>query len=303
VRPGNFRLVRSWLSGRDLSEPIAILRQLNTAAGDSWADELEGIQVSPAEREREGFFSSAMTTIAATSNPIVLRSTEASELDAERFLLSRSTLYIVSPTEHQRAVAPLISMLIDTLVRTAYRLHREGRLPARFGIAADDLANVAPLPSLESIISQGRGQGVNVFWSLQSLAQLRDHYGIEAAEAIWSATRCMIVFGGLSDQQSLDRLSGLIPEERVQAPAESETEKGNQASHHTVWRPLLSAAQLREIPDGWSLLLYLNLPPRMLRQPLAVKRYQLRRHMEAWSPANAEAPLAQPAAERQPVEV
>jgi type IV secretory pathway TraG/TraD family ATPase VirD4 len=141
------------------------------------------------------------------------------------------------------------------------------------------------------------------FWSLQSLAQLRDHYGIEAAEAIWSATRCKIVFGGLSDQQSLDRLSGLIPEERVQAPAESETEKGNQASHHTVWRPLLSAAQLREIPDGWSLLLYLNLPPRMLRQPLAVKRYQLRRHMEAWSPANAEAPLAQPVAERQPVEV
>jgi type IV secretion system protein VirD4 len=153
VQPGDFSLVRRWLAARDLSEPAGILQALDTAVGDQWSEELEGIQISPAEREREGFFSSALTTIAATANPNVLRSTSTSDLDPERFLLSRSTLYVVSPTEHQRAVAPLISMLIDTLVRAAYRLHREGRLPARFGISLDDLANVAPLPQLAQLAS------------------------------------------------------------------------------------------------------------------------------------------------------
>ncbi|MBJ7598813.1 TraM recognition domain-containing protein [Candidatus Nephthysia bennettiae] len=291
TEPGNFALVRKWLSSRNLADPIAILQSLNTKVGDQWAEELEGIEHSPAEREREGFFSSALTTIGVTSNPNVLASTAVNELDAESFLLSGSTLYIVSPTEHQKMAAPLIAMLVDHLVRTAYRLHREGRLPARFLLSLDDLANVCPLPSLESIISQGRGQGVNVAWSLQSLAQLRDHYGVEAAEAIWSATRCKIVFGGLSDEQTLERTSAVIPDERVVVPGLSETDKGPKGSKHIIFRRLLSAGQLREIPSGWALLLYLNQPPRMLRQPLAEKRWQLKWHMIRWAPGRVAVPL------------
>jgi type IV secretion system protein VirD4 len=191
-------------------------------------------------------------------------------------------------------------MLVSDIVHTAYRLHREGRLPARLGLSLDDLANVCPLPELESIISQGGGQGVNVFWSLQSLAQLRDHFRVDMAEAIFSATRCMVVFGGQRDEQSLERLSALIQEERVVVAGESDTNEGPKPSRHTVWRRLLSAAQLREIPDRWACLIYLNLPPRMLRQPRADKCSVFKGAMLAWSASRAVQPSGQPVAEPEP---
>jgi type IV secretory pathway TraG/TraD family ATPase VirD4 len=299
IRPGDFRLVREWIAARDLAEPIQILTDLRSFAGDQWADELKGIQNTP-EREKGSFFSAAENTIDATADPAVLKSTMRTDLDFERFLGTRSTLYVMSPTEHQRSVSPLISMLVETLAHTAYRMHREGRLPARFAISEDDLANVAPLPGLESMISQGRGQGLTVFWNLQSLAQLAEHYGDRAAEAIWSATRCKIVFGGLADERSVERLSNLIPEEPVVVPGESMTEKGPKGSKHTTYRRLLSAAQLREIPDGWALLLYHNLSPRMLRQPLAVKRFVLSRHIVPWAAVAGRLGAATRAAEAEP---
>jgi type IV secretion system protein VirD4 len=283
-QPGDFRLVRRWLAKRDASEAIAILKGVPGGTGLEWAGELEAIQSSPAEREREGFFSMAMTTIQATSNPAVLASMARTDLDFEEFLLSRSTLYVPINTEHQRMVAPLISMLSDTLVRTAYRMHREGRLWTRLLLSLDDLANCAPLPGLESVISQGGGQGVNVAWSLQSLAQLRDHYGAEQAEAIWSATRCKEVFGGLGDEQSLERLSTAIGDERVVAPGESATSEGRRGSKHTTWRRLLAPSQLREIPDRWVVLLYLNRRVATVRAPLAAKTL-LRHEMDRWTPA------------------
>jgi type IV secretion system protein VirD4 len=285
-RSGDFRLVRRWLATRNLAEPIGILQSLNSELGDQWSEELEGIQNSPAEKEREGFFSAALTTIAATSNPNVLASMVRTDLDLEAFLRTRSMLYIPIETEHQRAVAPLISMLIDTLVRTAYRMHREGRLPAHLLLSLDDMANCAPLPGLESVISQGGGQGVNVAWSLQSQAQLRDHYGVEAAEAIWSATRVKEIFGGLDDERCLEKISSAIGDERVITPGEASTKEGPRGSKHVSWRRILASSQLRQIPDRWVVLLYLNRPVSAVRAPLAVKTF-LRHEMRLWTTAQA----------------
>jgi type IV secretory pathway TraG/TraD family ATPase VirD4 len=55
-------------------------------------------------------------------------------------------------------------------------------------------------------------------WNLQSFSQLRDHFGAEAGEAIIGATRCKVVFGGLADGESVERLSTAIGEERVVVP-------------------------------------------------------------------------------------
>jgi type IV secretory pathway TraG/TraD family ATPase VirD4 len=285
-RPGDFRLVRRWLSSRNVAEPVSILRRLKSGKAVEWAEELDGIQLSPAQRERESFFSAALTTIAATANPAVLASTSRTDIDFEAFLRTRSTLYIPISTEHQRLVAPLIAMLIETAVRTAYRMHRQGELPARHLVSLDDMANCAPLPALESIISQGGGQGVNVAWSLQSLAQLRDHYGVERAEAIWSATRAKEVFGGLSDEQGLEKISSAVGDERVITPGESSTKDGPRGSKHVSWRRVLAPSQLREIPNRWVVLLYLNRPVSTVQIPLAVKTL-LRQEMRPWTPGVA----------------
>jgi hypothetical protein len=62
-------------------------------------------------------------------------------------------------------------------------------------------------------------------------------------------------------------------------PGESDTHQGRRSSKHVSWRRLLSAAQLRQIPNGWAVLIYLNEAPRMLREPLAAKRHQFSRHI------------------------
>src|SRR5215472_16226648 len=279
-RQGDFTVVREWLAGQVFREPLAILTSLRTFGGDYWAAELRGVADTP-ERERGSFFSSAQNAVAATADPNVLRSCSRTDLEPVEFLTTRSTLYIVSPSEHQEAVAPLISALIEYIVTIAYELHREGRLPARLGLGLDELANIAPLPKLESIVSQGGGQGVSTTWAAQSQAQLRHRFGEHAADAIWSATRSKLVFGGLADGNSLNQLSRLIGDHRVKSQTTTtERRQGGSRRQTTTgyeWRPRVSAAELRQLPPRWALLLYHERKPYLLRAPIAAKRLRLRR--------------------------
>ncbi len=288
-RPGDFAVVREWLSGHEFREPLAILTGLGSEGGQQWARELNGVAATP-ERERGSFFSAAMTTVKATADPAVLQSCSATDIDPVEFLTTRSTLFIVSPSEHQEAVAPLISALIESIVAAAYELHRHGRLPARLLLSLDELTNIAPLPSLESIVSQGAGQGVLTSWAVQSQAQLRQRYGDHTADAIWSATRCKVVFGGLADERSLEQLSRLIGDHRVRTRTVSgyALDSTRRVNRGYEWRPRLSPAELRGLPPKWALLLYHHRKPYVLRAPVAAGRWRMRRAFAPW-------PVASPA--------
>jgi type IV secretion system protein VirD4 len=285
--PGDFFLVRQWLARQEIEEPLAILTGLNSPAGFQWAAELAGVTHVP-DGERGSFYSAAEIALAATSDPAVLDSCSATELDIERFAETRSTLYIVSSTEDQRSLAPLVSALIESIVTKIYDLHRDGRLRARLLLSLDELANIAPLPSLSEIVSQGAGQGVNVSWALQSLAQLRHCYGEEAAEAIWSATSAKLIFGGLADYQLLDRVQHLVGEHEVEVKSKTVGHGGGRVGHSTqvtkskTWRPRLSVAELRSLPRGWALLLYHHMEPYCLRVPIAHHRSFFRRALLPW---------------------
>jgi type IV secretory pathway TraG/TraD family ATPase VirD4 len=279
-RPGDLATVKRWLATHALEEPVSILRQPGAVRGGQWADELDGLRNVP-ERELGSFYSAAETTLAATSDPAVLSSCSTTDLDVEAFVLTRSTLYVVSPSEDQEAVAPLVAALVESIVTTTYRLHREGRLQSRVLLSLDELANIAPLPRLESIVSQGAGQGVTIAWACQSLAQLRHRYGEDAAEAIWSATSAKVVFGGLGDERTLSRLSTILGDRLVGRKVHLAT-SGGQSSMSTSWRPRLTAGEIAAIPAGWVLLLYREGKPFLLRAPIASKRRALRALMPPW---------------------
>jgi type IV secretion system protein VirD4 len=287
LRPGDLAVVREWLAAHELREPAAILEALGGEAGRQWALELRGVQETP-DKERGSFFSAAETALKATADPAVLRSCSGTDLDVERLLCTRSTLYIVSPSEHQQAVAPLIAALIESIVNAAYELERRGRLPCRLLLSLDEVANIAPLPSLESIVSQGAGQGVLVCWAAQSLAQLRHRYGEHAAEAIWSASRAKVVFGGLGDPRALEQLSRLVGEHQVEV-RERTGQPGAAPVVRREWRPQLSPAELRRFPAGWALLVCGEQEPVALRLPVAARCWRLRRALRPWP-----APVAVP---------
>jgi type IV secretory pathway TraG/TraD family ATPase VirD4 len=330
--PGDMSVVARWLSLHEFREPLAILADLHVDGAQQWAADLVGLAERTNDKERSSFFAAAATALKATAVPAVLRSCSGTDIDPEEFIRTRSTLYIISPSEYQAPLAPIIAAFVESLVHAAYKLHdahghrtdgglrrlpetlwrfvtgqepqQDGR-PPRLFLQLDELTNIAPLPSLESIISQGAGRGVPVCWTVQSLAQLRGRYGDHAAEAIWSASTCKVVFGGLSDGPTLDHISRLIGDHRVPTRTVSTDREGKRnETRGFEWRPRLAPSQLRELRRGWALLLYHHRPPRALRAPIAAKRWRMRGAVTAWSgiaiprPATTAAPAqpVQPAA-------
>jgi hypothetical protein len=289
VWPGDLSNVKRWLASQDPQEAVKILEGVPTPGAKMWAGDLRGLE-KLGWRERSSFFSIAGDALQATSDPAVMASCATTELDVERFLLTRSTLFVVSPSEDQRSVAPLIAALVESIITMAYELHRVGRLPARLLLALDELANIAPLPNLGTHVSQGAGQGVNISWAVQSHAQLRDSYGEHTAEAIWSASSAKLVFGGLADDQHLQRVSHLVGEHRVKtktttvAPIGATARVTAHTSHGFEWRPRLTAAELRTLRPGWVLLLYHDRKAYCLRAPIAQHRRLFRRGLCRWCP-------------------
>jgi type IV secretion system protein VirD4 len=292
--PGDMSVVARWLSLHEFREPLAILADLHVDGAQQWTADLVGLAERTNDKERSSFFAAAATALKATAVPAVLRSCSGTDIDPEEFIRTRSTLYIISPSEYQAPLAPIIAAFVESLVHAAYRLHdahghrpaagqepQEDGRPPRLGLQLDELTNIAPLPSLESIISQGAGRGVPVCWTVQSLAQLRGRYGDHAAEAIWSASTCKVVFGGLSDGPTLDHISRLIGDHRVPTRTVSTDREGKRnATRGFEWRPRLAPSQLRELRRGWTLLLHHQRRPYALRAPIAAKRWRMRRLMQ-----------------------
>jgi type IV secretion system protein VirD4 len=293
VRPGDLSVVHDWLARREFDEPLNILEGLGSFDGDQWAAGLRGVVDTP-PKERGSFMSAAENALAATADPKVLRSTMGTDLaDPVEFLTTRSTLYIVSPSEHQAPVAPLISALIESIVVAAYDLHRAGRLDRRLLLSLDEIANIAPLPSLGSIASQGTSQGVNLSWAAQSLAQLRERYGADMAHAIWSESTAKVVFGGLADGPALQELSTLIGDHRVPMRGTATSTDGDRHRTKTyIWRPRVTPAELAQLRPGWALLLHRPADAFAVQVPIVTKRRAFRRALLPWP---APVPAGQPA--------
>jgi type IV secretory pathway TraG/TraD family ATPase VirD4 len=277
------RGVLRWLARNELREPSIILTRTATVVTESWADELEGMTRVPAE-ELGSIFSAARTALGALQNGRVRESCDSpSQFDADELLLTNSTLYLVSPTADQDLLAPLAAALVEHVVQRAYDLREQGRLPARLLLCLDELANTAPLPSLLKILTQGGGRGVNLTWSVQSLAQMRDRYGEQVANAAFSSSRARLVFGGLTDTPDLQAISQLAGEHEVPARSLTRGAQMGQTSMTaaTVWRPRLPVSAIRGIPAGRAVLLYHTSDPALVRVRLAFRTRLWRRAARA----------------------
>ena len=101
-----------------------------------------------------------------------------------------------------------------------WRPLRRAPLDPPLALVLDEAANY-PLPSLSSLMSEGGGTGVCTTVVLQSLAQARDRWGREAAQAIWDAATVKVVLGGQANADDLADLSRLLGEVEVKEVTES----------------------------------------------------------------------------------
>ena len=81
-------------------------------------------------------------------------------------------------------------------------------------LALDEVANIAPIPDLPAMVSEGAGQGLLVLACLQDLSQARGRWG-QAADGFLSLFGTTVVLRGIADTATLRDISALAGDREV----------------------------------------------------------------------------------------
>jgi len=168
---------------------------------------LAGILTTDA-REQSGIWSTASGAVAAYRSTAALASTEPPLFDASTFCAGANTLYVCATGRWQRLLAPLVVGLLSDVRDAAYARAQAGQTSPPVLLALDELANIAPIPDLAALVSEGPGQGLLTLACLQDLSQARARWGREA-QAFLSLFGTTVVLPGIADVATLETISAL----------------------------------------------------------------------------------------------
>jgi type IV secretory pathway TraG/TraD family ATPase VirD4 len=165
-------------------------------------------------REQSGIWSTASGVLAAYRTDGAIASTAAPPVEFTAFCEGANTLYICSTGRQQRQFAPLVVGVLGDVRDAAYARAGAGMQRAPTLLALDEVANIAPIPDLPAIVSEGGGQGLLVLACLQDLSQARGRWGT-AADGFLSLFGTTVVLPGIADSATLRDVSALAGEYEV----------------------------------------------------------------------------------------
>ncbi|WP_345750908.1 type IV secretory system conjugative DNA transfer family protein [Microbacterium rhizophilus] len=251
----------SWaLSPTSAGDAVRIL-QSSPDAAEGWAESLESmLQSDP--RTRDSIWQGVSLAFSALADPRVLDAVSprpGEEFDPERFLTDNGTLYLLATGAGAGASASLVAAFIEDLVEVARKMAARSpgtRLDPPLLLALDEIGNLAPLPSLPTLMAEGGGTGITPLPVLQSLAQAREKWGDNAAAAIWDSSIVKIILGGASNSRDLQDLSTLIGDRDEITDSVTIGDHGSRSSQRSIRRvPVLPPDILRTMPFGLGVVL------------------------------------------------
>ena len=257
--------VMRWARNPKAEEPITILNE-HPGAADGWGDELAEQKAAPANQVgsvwagvRRAFDSLADPRVARACSP---RPGEG--FNPEEFIKNGDTLYLLGSNKATLSVAPLVVALIEDIVEAGRRLAADSpgeRMALPLTLALDEVANIAPLPSLPYVLGDGRGQGFQTHVVFQSLAQARARWGVEEAEVIWDTCTCRMILPGSANQRDNKMISELLGEFDEVGLRKSRGRGSTSYNEDIRSRSTMSVNGVREIKPGRFLLIYRHLKP------------------------------------------
>src|SRR3546814_8473591 len=157
-------------------------------------------------------------------------SSEFAGVDLPWLLSGSNTVYLCSPIEDQRRLAPAFGGLLNDLINQAYRHVAEtgNPLDPPLLVVIDEAGNT-PLRSLPEYASTLAGIGVLLVTIWQSLAQLEVAYG-QASDTILTNHLTKVFYAGLSDPASLRYVDQVLGEAEVDTRSHSAAERINGGS-------------------------------------------------------------------------
>jgi type IV secretion system protein VirD4 len=199
------RDVVRWVLTQELREPMALLGQAYPD-GPVQVEVLSGIAATE-ERERSGIFSTTAGILAAYRSTSALDLADRVTLDPASLASQATTVYICAPARYQALVAPVVVAFLEQVRAAAYRKFAGGH-GAPVTLLLDEVANIAPLPDLPAMVSEGGGQGLLTMACLQDLSQARARWG-HASDGFLSLFGTKVVLPGIADMATLEAVSKL----------------------------------------------------------------------------------------------
>ncbi|MGD9531962.1 MAG: type IV secretory system conjugative DNA transfer family protein, partial [Pseudonocardia sp.] len=144
-----------------------------------------------------------------------------------------------------------------------------GRLAPPLSLRLDEAALICPVP-LDQWTADMGGRGVNIVACFQSRAQLVDRYGQAKAAVILNNSGARMLFGGTADRDDLTYWSTLAGE-REEYYTTTDLH-GRVASRSTRRVPVLSPAQLANLPARRVVVFRRDMPPAIGRAEQAWRR-------------------------------
>jgi type IV secretion system protein VirD4 len=179
--------------------------------------------------------------------------------DVAELIRSRGTVYLLG--RHEAHTAPLLAALTGYVAREARRLaayQPGGRLDPPLTLALDEAARVAPVP-LPDWSGDAGGSGLQLIGAFQSRADLINRWGTTGAATILNNAGSVVLFGGTKDAADLDVWSKLAGDR--DEPVITRDGSGKVTSRSVRKTPVLSPAQLANLPAGRAVVFSRGMPP------------------------------------------
>ena len=263
-------LFRWTLDPSAAADAVAILTA-NPNAAVGWAEGLQAM-IDSDPRTRDSIWQGVSLALAALADPRVLDAVsprEGEDFDPEAFLRAKGTLYLLATGAGANNSAALVAAFVEDVVEAARRIAATSpgaRLDPPLLLALDEVGNLAPLPSLPTLMAEGGGTGITTMPVLQSLAQAREKWSENAAGAIWDASIVKIILGGASNSKDLHDLTTLIGERDEVTDSTTIGDHGSRTAQRSIRRvPIMPPDAIRTLPFGTALVLLRSAPPIVTR--------------------------------------
>lgn len=266
-------LMRWGTSPAGAKDAVKILREYE-AVGMSeigWAASLESeIESDPKMRTNKWFgVANAVSglSVGAVREVMNPKGTDE-EFNIDEFIENSGTLYIMGTKTGGSSAGAFLVAMMDAITERGREIaaKREGnRLDPPMALVLDEIANITKAwDGLVPLMADGGGVGICVMAVFQSMAQVRNSWGEQAASALFDAATVKIQLGGASNTQDLEVLSTLAGNREVLRASRTRQNDGTTVSEQLQEKKVFEVSELHRLPFGWSVVFWRNKRPMLM---------------------------------------
>ncbi|GAA4685046.1 type IV secretory system conjugative DNA transfer family protein [Gordonia humi] len=261
------RDIREWVGSMDVSQPYQILSKLYP----EWAGDMQQLMTSESSSVGD-VFATAATMLEPLADPAIREMVDVpatESIDLAAFVLHGANTLYISCEADQPKVAPIVAAMaaeVYQILNRQSQLEPSGRLTVPARLVLDEVNNIAPIPGLPNKMTDSGGRGICIWAYAHNRLQSIKRWGRDAGQEFTINAPNRIILPGLGDideLESISRLFGTRLEQRSERPGDVREV------------PVLSAQEIRELPEGQALMIYRNARPIIVELPTVWERPDL----------------------------